>query len=294
MQPSKLTIQEVFEKERRYIIPLYQRSYVWSEDEQWAPLWDDVRRQAEYSLEGQPGKTHFLGAVVWSVNPIVGRAVARADVIDGQQRLTTLQLCLAALRDYAAEIGSDAADLAERWTYNPIKDRTSDELFKVWPTNADRETFSAVMRAGSRIALKKQFEANAKSKALPRIAEAYLYFDQVIREFADEAQDAEQRSERLHAIAQAMRTSLQFVVIELEPGDDPQVIFETLNARGQPLLPSDLIRNYVFLKASSSGPSDSDRLYETYWRPFDDRREVASAMSKARTGSGICWSAKGD
>ena len=69
----------------------------------------------------------------------------------------------------------------------------------------------------------------------------------------------------------AFKTSLQIVAIELEERDDPQVIFETLNARGQPLLPSDLIRNTVFLDASTKG-DDIDRLYTDYWRHFDERR----------------------
>ena len=59
------------------------------------------------------------------------------------------------------------------------------------------------------------------------------------------------------------------VVIDLGQGDDAQVIFETLNARGEPLLPADLLRNYIFLRAARLGePQES--LYEQYWKPFDD------------------------
>jgi len=107
MRPDKLTLHEVFEKERRYVIPLYQRSYVCNQEEQLEPLWDDMRQQAQRHYDPQSGGTHFLGAVVWSNRPIVGRPVAKADVIDGQQRLTTIQICLAALRDCAGEIGAE-------------------------------------------------------------------------------------------------------------------------------------------------------------------------------------------
>jgi hypothetical protein len=74
-----------------------------------------------------------------------------------------------------------------------------------------------------------------------------------------------------------MRTGLQLVVIELEGNDDPQIIFETLNARGQPLLPSDLIRNTIFHQASvdqarAADEKYADELYERYWHPFDNNR----------------------
>jgi uncharacterized protein with ParB-like and HNH nuclease domain len=106
MKPEKLTIQEIFSRERRFIIPLFQRSYVWNQEDQWEPLWEDIHKRAEAhlerlgkSIEGRP-RSHFLGAIVLNVASIQGRSIARSDVIDGQQRLTTLQLFLAALRDH--------------------------------------------------------------------------------------------------------------------------------------------------------------------------------------------------
>jgi hypothetical protein len=109
MKPDKLTVHDLFQKERRYVVPLYQRSYVWTREDQWEPLWEDIERQAEACLEAEnhvARRSHFLGAIVLNVAKIVGSSVARSEIIDGQQRLTTLQLFLAALRDYAAEIGS--------------------------------------------------------------------------------------------------------------------------------------------------------------------------------------------
>src|SRR6185312_4863515 len=158
MKPDKCTIHDVFEKERRYDIPLYQRAYVWNEEDQWAPLWEDIRKQAERCLAATTERpsTHFLGAAVWSNNPIIGRDIAKADVIDGQQRLTTLQLCIAALRDCAVGIDDKVAAQARRWTTNPDREGTDEEL-KVWPTNADREVFRTVMRAGSPAAVKASF-----------------------------------------------------------------------------------------------------------------------------------------
>ena len=278
MKPDKLTVHEIFERERRYVVPLYQRSYVWSREEQWEPLWEDIQRQAEAALNdpyNQNGKTHFLGAIVLNVNKIVGRNMPRSEIIDGQQRLTTLQILLAALRDYSDSLNEEQDGTFGRLTRNPVRDDTSDERFKVWPTNTDRETFVTVMTAGNPEALRARFEAGDQDAPLKRMVEAYLFFYEAIQTYVEAADDEKEQDNRLHSIAQALRTALQFVVIELESSDDPQVIFETLNARGQPLLPSDLIRNFVFLQASNQPLSDVDKLYNAYWRPFDDLKLAA-------------------
>jgi hypothetical protein len=116
------------------------------------------------------------------------------------------------------------------------------------------------------------------------MAAAYLFFWDRIGEFITAAGDlSDAREQRLLGLLQALRTALQVVVIELEDEDDPQVIFETLNARGQPLLPSDLIRNYIFMQAAGEAASDADELYEQHWR-------VSAAPSRAADGqSPGCW-----
>jgi len=251
MIPEKLTIQELFSRERRFVIPLFQRSYVWNEEEQWAPLWEDIERRAEAQLKkldsGSEGKvrSHFLGAVVLSNASAQGRSIARCDVIDGQQRLTTLQLFLAALRDQAFLLGAEDEDanIFRDLTKNPRRDDDSVEIFKVWPTNADQEVFASIMKAESLEGLRETFSKTGET--LPRMAQAYEY------------------------LMLALKESLQLVVIELEAEDDPQIIFETLNARGQPLLPSDLIRNFIFMKV---GSEKSNLMYDRYWRQFDDER----------------------
>jgi hypothetical protein len=275
MKPDKLTVHDLFQRERRYTVPLYQRAYVWNKDEQWEPLWEDIERQAEACMtaDTQVAKcSHFLGAIVLNVAKIVGSGVARSEVIDGQQRLTTLQILLATLRDYAAEVNSAHVARLRRLTINEDEKEGSEGSFKVWPTNADRAAYRAVMTASSIAALLKAFQVE-KADALPRIGAAYAYFDEVIREFTERGGgDADTRDNRIFALIQALRTTLQLVVIELEESDDPQVIFETLNARGQPLLPSDLIRNYVFLKAANDPNLEADDLYTQYWQPFDNAR----------------------
>jgi uncharacterized protein with ParB-like and HNH nuclease domain len=97
MTPHTYTIQELFERDVRYIVPLYQRPYVWDEEHQWAPLWDDVIALLEHQESGESGGlwTHFLGAIVLEQEQTPPGQIPRYTVIDGQQRLTTLQLLLA-------------------------------------------------------------------------------------------------------------------------------------------------------------------------------------------------------
>jgi hypothetical protein len=282
MKPDKLTIHDLFQRERRYVVPLYQRAYVWTRQLQWEPLWEDIERQAEACFNASnhaPSRSHFLGAIVLNVSRIVGSGVARSEVIDGQQRLTTLQLFIAALRDYAVSIDSAYAARLRRLTVNEDEKPGSEGAFKVWPTNADRAVFRQVVGAGSQGGVDRAFGG---VDAHPRMAQAYRYFLDQVRGFAETEGSGDTRDDRVFALLQALRTALQVVVIELEDGDDPQVIFETLNARGQPLLPSDLIRNYLFMRASHDVALDVDELYDSYWRPFDDRRAESAVGGEDR------------
>src|SRR5437764_1150104 len=177
----------LFQKERRYVVPLYQRSYVWGREEQWEPLWEDIERQAEACLAAKDQvarRFHFLGAIVLNVAKIVGHSVARSEIIDGQQRLTTLQLFLAALRDYALETNSTHASKLSRLTVNEDEKPGSEGSFKVWPTNSDRTLFRTVLSAKSPSALLKALDIDNEAYA-PRLAAAYFYFAGVIREFVN-------------------------------------------------------------------------------------------------------------
>lgn len=139
---------------------------MWNESEQWEPLWDDIQRQAEAcmaSKTGSPRRSHFLGAVVLNVQKIVGSAVARSEIIDGQQRLTTLQIFICALRDFATSNSSAHSSKINRLTLNEDEKEGADSSFKVWPTNADRSMFRLILSAKTPEALLKESGLTAKS-----------------------------------------------------------------------------------------------------------------------------------
>ena len=142
METQVRTPQMVFMQPQRLVVPLFQRPYVWNEEQQWQPLWDDVVRLADRVVNRPTVRhhPHFLGAVVLQqVQKQTGQMQERT-IIDGQQRLTTLQLLLDALHaelkfaqavQPALRIEPLVAN-AEAFCSRP------EDRFKVWPTNRDR------------------------------------------------------------------------------------------------------------------------------------------------------------
>ena len=311
MRPSKLTIADLFERERRYAIPLFQRQYVWERANQWQPLWEDIERLSEEELapasqangrRNQKQPNHFIGAVVTAPVVTTGRQVNAVSVIDGQQRLTTLQVVLTALRDVAARWEAAGMDAVfHRLTRNNNRTDQAYEQFKVWPTTGDQAVFEQVLTAGSATEVETRFplvRGYRKKKPDPRplLVEAYLFFTRKFEDFLqtpnptegteleeESAADEQLTIDRLEALLKSITTRLEVVLVELDDDDDPQVIFESLNGRGQPLLPSDLIRNFVFLEANRQQLS-AEGLYEQYWQEFDSSANSAFWRRDTRQG----------
>ena len=277
MKADTLTLKTLFQKDVRYIIPPFQRPYVWKQDNQWEPLWDDVRNTAERYLEelAQTDRnsplaeertgTHFMGAVVLQQRPTASAEIETRSVIDGQQRLTTAQILLDAAQEVFEELGADSeATRVSRLVLNDHAD--GDDVFKLWPTTRDQEPFRAAMFNGS----------TTEDHEDSLIVQAHDFFRLQIREWIQAALTQEERDERVHGLEAAMFGLLEVVVIDLASTDDAFMIFETLNARGTPLLASDLVKNFVLQTATVDG-LDADEIYEHDWLDLEDswwRQEV--------------------
>lgn len=288
MKPATHTVNELFERDVRYVVPLFQRPYVWDREDQWEPLWDDIRVLLDHQREDGTSAlipSHFLGAIVLEQEAVfVPGAIPVFTVIDGQQRLTTLQLLLAAaasaLRDVGAE---DDADLLDDLVRNNPKKVKGEELFKVWPTNVNRTAFAAVVGPGGPSPDREDDPDNL-------IDEAYAYFRGRIAEWLSEDEGLE-GDEQPVVPALLLRVTLvdllRLVSITLEAGDNAQVIFETLNARGTPLLALDLVKNAVFHAAARRG-EEVERLYDERWRPELDsdywREEIVQGRLRRPRG----------
>jgi len=283
METSKPTVAELFGQQRRFVVPIYQRQYVWNAERHWSYLWDDVKRKTLDYLGPDSARsmaTHFMGALVLLPQPAVRNVLPYKEVIDGQQRITTMQVLLAAIRDTAVAMGLAAVstDLRRLTLNDGLMENPEIERWKVWPTDSDQEHFVGVMEAGSRQEVERQFPARREGRRLippAGLPGAYLYFYDELANFLTKNDDdsdlpPEEASSRIVALLRALQNRFQFVCIDLDPSDDPQVIFEALNGRGEPLLPSDLIKNYLFQRAQQVG-GNIPRMYQAYWREFDSR-----------------------
>src|SRR3954452_8271614 len=105
MEARPRTLRHVFRNDVRLEVPLFQRRYVWTAEQQWEPLWDDVLTTLE-RMRGEDALPHFMGAIVLEQVRRPHGSIEIRQVIDGQQRLTTLQLMTAAVRDVAVEVGA--------------------------------------------------------------------------------------------------------------------------------------------------------------------------------------------
>lgn len=276
MKPYSRSIFDLFDGKRRYEVPLFQRQYVWNLDDHWEPLWEDIERKFVQRLGGSPSTPHFLGAMVLDQRRVYGNAVPVQLVIDGQQRLTTFQIFLSAFRDVCAAEGQEAyaAECARYLQNNGIMEDEKIERYKLWPTNLDRKQFADVIDSQSKEELNKRHplvrrKYQRKADPRPRMVECYLYFYDQLTAFMRSDEHQQALPDRVATMHEALRGALQVVTVELEGDDDPQVIFETLNARGEPLLPSDLLRNFIFLRAAQQNESQEE-LYAAFWVPFDD------------------------
>lgn len=271
MNANKKSLGHIFDPSLRLVVPLFQRPYVWRQEANWVPLWESIQEVAERRLNNVP-RSHFLGAIVLDQLKTSTGDIDSRQIIDGQQRMTTFQVVLAALRDFAKASGIAPFHKAfTKLTTNDVPlSEEADDVFKVWPTNADRRQFRAVMTAGSPEAVRTEFKLKKKPVANAQdnlVAHAYLYFYDTLGDWVGPPADPV-FSDRLKALWQSIKDDMQVVVIDLDDNDDAQVIFETLNALGTPLLPADLIKNFLFQSADLKS-EDVELHYEKFWKPFD-------------------------
>lgn len=281
MKADTLTPSELFGGKVHYEIPPYQRPYVWNEEDQWAPLWDDIVRVATNEIVSPPSNKgasslehgHFLGAVVYESVPPIAGDVTRHKVIDGQQRTTTLQLLLDAIQQVFVERGhGDLAEDLEGLILNSgNKFKGARERFKLWPSRADRAAFAQAM------------DPQPGWSGEHRILAAHTFFRQEAAAWLEGKPDLDGKvppgdePQRAEALSTVLQLRLVLVAINLVSSEESQLIFETLNDRGTPLLKADLIKNWVFQQGDAVG-ADVEVWPETHWADFDDewwRTEIA-------------------
>jgi uncharacterized protein with ParB-like and HNH nuclease domain/predicted transport protein len=227
----------------QFVIPIYQRTYSWTEKE-CQQLWDDIVRAGE----DDSVPAHFVGSIVYVEKGLYSvSSQSPLLVIDGQQRLTTVTLLIEALARGLGEDepleGFSARKLRNYYLLNPLEE--GELKYKLLLSQTDKTSL---------IALLGQHEL-PKDHSLRVQANFEFFVDRV----AESGQDLEGLCKGL--------AKLVIVDISLDrDADNPQLIFESLNSTGRELSQADLIRNFILMGLE---PELQTTLYDHYWRPIE-------------------------
>ncbi len=246
MRAAAANLLKILQGVKQFIIPIYQRTYRW-ELADCQQLWNDVVAVA--LNDGIPG--HFIGSIVYVGNGAFQAAsITQLLLIDGQQRLTTLFLLLAALGEALDEAGDKAQGKTTkqsiRNTYLFNTDEKGEQRYKLLLTQSDRETLIRILEG--------EDEPDAPSAY---IKQNYEFFKKQLRQSSIDP-----------LMLYKGIGKLTVVDISLEPRDNPQLIFEGLNSTGVALSQADLIRNYVLMGLDAQ---EQEQLYKSYWYPMEQR-----------------------
>lgn len=241
MRAAETRLGAVLEGPGQYVVPHFQRAYSWRRRE-WATLWTDILELYELGTT----QTHFMGSIVLLRESQPGCSETKL-LIDGQQRLVTLSLFLAALRDLARE--SEPA-LAERVdaTYLLAGAAADHPEPRVVCSYQDQGAFASIVE-------------HRDERPLSPVVDAYA-------EFMVDLSARLANGLSLARLADVVLTQLAFVAITLDAEDNPYRVFESLNAKGMPLTQGDLLRNYFFMRL----PADEhDEWFRSVWQPMQTR-----------------------
>lgn len=242
MKATEAKLLDFLKKSPQFIIPIYQRTYSWSEP-QCQQLWDDILRAGTDDNIGG----HFIGSVVYieqglyqvsSQSPLL--------VIDGQQRLTTAMLIIEALCRHLGEEepidGFSARKLRNYYLLNPLED--DERGFKLLLTQTDKDSLLSLLR-----------QKPWPTQPSLRIQENFSFFEQKVKAMAD-----------LRPLCRGLAKLIIVDIALSREQDNPQLIFESMNSTGRALSQADLIRNFVLMGLE---PVHQTQLYEDHWRPME-------------------------
>ncbi|MGI0481057.1 DUF262 domain-containing protein [Geminocystis sp. CENA526] len=243
MQAGETILRDIIQGEKQYIIPLFQRPYSWGKS-QWEQLWNDIMEL----WESDTNSPHFFGSIVTMQIESSPEGVSKFLLIDGQQRLTTILIFLATLRDKAKTNNNNklSQEINDKYLINAYEE--GDNFYKVLPTQIDRQFFYQII-TNDRIESK-------SSKNY--IYQCYDFFARKIKRFSDN---------EYKKLINIIGACLIVISIVLGKDDNPYLVFESLNAKGQPLTQADLIRNYLFMGISNH---KQDKIYQQYWLPMEN------------------------
>ena len=256
MKITKTTLLEMLgEAGARYVIPVYQRAYSWTES-QCDAFWDDAVQTA------RDRRPHYTGVSLYRLGRSEG-AGRSLILVDGQQRLATATLLLAAMRDFVRD---DDPGLADELNARYLTVETGEgRVPKIVLSRFDRPSMDAVVLGGE------------KPEGDQASALVHQTYDRYIGKLRRSGADPREVLRGLDLFT--------IVMAQLEGEDKPQLVYESLNAKGSPLRVSDLVRNLLLTRV---GKEEQRRLFELYWEPleaaFDELEERVMEQRKTPIG----------
>ncbi len=250
MKADATTLLGFFEENQnnQFVIPIYQRLYSWKK-EQCEQLWDDIIKiGGNDKMNG-----HFIGSILYVRDDNTHSSPLL--IIDGQQRLTTITLLLIALKNHLSE----EVKILEKFSHKNIENYliNSDKKFRLILSESDKDTLLFLIDKNKR----KPSEPSVK------IVENFELFEKWISENTD----------KLETIFKGLK-KLMIVWIALDKGDDPQLIFESMNSKGIELTQADLIRNYIVMETETE--EKQKNFYNGYWRAMEENFKQSEKQSK--------------
>lgn len=248
MKATEARLLDLLKKSPQFVIPIYQRSYSWTERECWQ-LWQDILRTGK----NDKISAHFVGSIVYIEKGLYQISSQSSFlVIDGQQRLTTITLLLAAL---AKEL--ENKDESQREPIDGFSPRKIRNYFMINPEEEGEKRYKLILSQTDKSSL----IAKVTDEELPRdhsirIKENYELFQSWISSHRDD----------LSPICKGLAKLVIVDVALSRDQDNPQLIFESMNSTGRELSQADLIRNFVLMGLE---PKLQTELYEQYWRPME-------------------------
>jgi len=243
MKATEARLLAFLKKSPQFVIPIYQRTYSWSGRE-CRQLWDDIIRAGS----DEAISVHFIGSIVY-IEAGLSQVSHQAPllVIDGQQRLTTITILLAALADALGdtepEEGFSARKMRNYYLLNP--EETGERHFKLLLSQTDKATLMAIV-GGNEIPAENSL----------RVTQNHTLFKDLI----------EGRKGDLAALCNGLAKLVVVDIALSRDQDNPQLIFESMNSTGRELSQADLIRNFILMGLE---PELQERLYGLFWRPME-------------------------
>lgn len=251
-EAGKTDIGKILFSNDKYEVPRYQRSYSWEED-QAVDFWNDLTSESA---------SYFIGSFVFNYENI--DKTGHIDVIDGQQRLLTIIILMAVLRDIYKQIGDiKGADRIQRMCI-AFEDKYGNLTYRIKSGDTIQQYFNKYIQAGD---LNIE-ESQPKNKEEKRIKKVYLFLKERIQEHIDNLLSTEEKRKFIQGLWDNV-DAIKVVSIQIQNEEGAYEIFETLNARGVELSVADLLKNYMF-KNIKLGKDNNKDIVKEKWLSIDE------------------------